>query len=134
VQVQQLSAALAEFERLSREHSREGSMLMSRANSPGWIFAEAAEQAGKPLQQDDGSSGDTAEPAAAAAAAAAEAVRTDSSGSSSNSAAARAERRSLDQQLVRHVKSRRLHMVSLHMLMSNTRTRLQIAKFLVSAM
>jgi hypothetical protein len=45
--VQQLAAALDEFERLSHDHSREGSALLGRANKPGSLFAEAAEQAGK---------------------------------------------------------------------------------------
>ncbi|WIA11141.1 hypothetical protein OEZ85_011284 [Tetradesmus obliquus] len=44
-QLQQLAAALAEFEGLSHDHSREGTALMSRANNPGWLFAEAAQQA-----------------------------------------------------------------------------------------
>lgn len=54
----------------------------------------------------------------------------DSDSSSSNSgkgAAAAVVRGNLDRQLGRHVKSRHLHMVSLHTVMTNTLSRLQIA-------
>ncbi|WIA30992.1 hypothetical protein OEZ86_001034 [Tetradesmus obliquus] len=148
-QVQQLAAALAEFERLSHHHSREGTALLSRANSPGWMFAEAAQQAGMGLQGDGGGSRDTAEPPPAAAAAAAAAYaspgatasadeaslcRSSSSGSNgSDSTAVDAGGSCLDQQLRRHVKSRHLHMISLHMVIANTLSHLQAAKCLVAS-
>jgi hypothetical protein len=129
LQVQQLGAALAEFERLSHAHSRQGSALLTRANRPGWLFAEAAEQAGKALQEEAASVAEHLSPAApspssAAAAGAAAAAAAMSSNSSSNAGVG-----SLQQQLGRHVNARHLHMVSLHM--ANTLSRLQIAKLLV---
>jgi hypothetical protein len=132
LQVQQLGAALAEFERLSHAHSRQGSALLNRANTPGWLFAEAAEQAGKALQEEAASgvvehlSPAAPSPSAAAAAGAAAAAAAVSSNSSSNAGVG-----SLQQLLGRHVNARHLHMVSLHMVMANTLSRLQIAKLLV---
>jgi hypothetical protein len=120
--VQQLGAALSEFERLSHDHSRQGSALLSRANSPGWLFAEAAEQAGKTLQRELDSCVAGPAPRATPPAAAAAAV-----GGSSAAAGG-----SLQQLLCRHVNARHLHMVSLHMILTNTLSRLQIAKLLVS--
>jgi hypothetical protein len=128
---------LIEFKRLSHDHSRQGSQLMSRAHTPGWLFAEAAQQAGKPLQQSGNSSSrDGSDPAAAEAAESPVAADSTSSDAAAAAAAAggasEASRSSLDSQLVRHVKSRHLHMVSLHMVTTNTLSRLQLAKLFVS--
>jgi hypothetical protein len=178
VQVQQLGAALAEFERLSHDHKREGSLLLSSANKPGWMFAEAAQQAGKSSAAGTPESSTSAAaaastsasavidtPAAAAAkvtikaeagqaatvaaagaadeaagssAAAAAGAAVEAAGSSAAAAAtatggssAAVGRAGLDRLLGRHVNSRLLHMISLHMLIANTLTRLQLARMLV---
>jgi hypothetical protein len=148
LQVQQLAAALDEFERLSHDHSREGSALLGRANKPGWLFAEAAEQAGEGAAGSVAASSSAADaPSAAAAAgdvahqdaaaAAAERV-TDPPVAAANpadtagSSTAEDRRGGLDRLLGRHVNARLLHMISLHMLIANTLTRVQLAHMLVS--
>jgi hypothetical protein len=155
--VQQLAAALDEFERLSHDHSREGSALLGRANKPGWLFAEAAEQAGKGAA--NSGAADAPSTAAAAAAAASGSTAAAAAGDVAQQDAADAaadevtdppvaaanpadtagssnvagRRGGLDRLLGRHVNTRLLHMISLHMLIANTLIRVQLAHMLVGA-
>lgn len=121
LQVEHLAIALREFEWLSRAHRAEGAELISRANQPGWIFAAAAKEAAGSLDSAQASPAATAAAAADSSAASAAGAADATAGPSGN----------LDHQLMRHVKARQLHMVSLHMVMANTLTRWQLAQMLV---
>jgi hypothetical protein len=134
--VEQLSAALLEFERLSKAHHQEGSSLMSSANQPGWLFAEAAVEADR-SSYSRGAAGDSVNTSstaqhAAATAAAATATAGGSAGGADGTAAEGEPAGGLDQLLSRHVTARHLHMVSLHIMVANTLSRLQLAHLWVS--
>jgi hypothetical protein len=140
---------LQQFERLSHEHSREGSALLGKANKPGWMFAAGQGTAGNAAASSSETGTPSAaaganeaaaaadegrEPGQAAAAATADAAAAAAMAAADTASSCASDRRGgLDQLLRRHVNTRLLHMISLHMLIVNTLTRVQLAHMLVGA-
>jgi hypothetical protein len=132
MQVEHLAVALHEFERLSKAHCQEGNTLIIQANQPGWIFGEAVVEAGRTASSSACASAATEAQnrlAGSAAATAASSSSADAGGASAatGSSSATSSSGGLDLLLGRHVRARHLHMMSLHMVISNTLSRLQLA-------